>query len=39
MLRDIEHNIPPLWKGMGSWTYRGEKEVEPDGHNAKCGTI
>ena len=35
MLRDIEYKIPPLWRGMGPWTYHGEKEVESDGHNAK----
>jgi len=24
-----------MWTGMGTWAYSGEKEVEPDGNNAK----
>ena len=34
-LRDVSINIPPMWSGMGTWAYSGEKEVEPDGNNAK----
>jgi len=35
MVRDIEYKILPLYKGMGTWKYRGEKEVESDGQNSK----
>jgi hypothetical protein len=34
-LRDVFITIPPMWRGMGTWAYSGEKEVEPDSHNAK----
>tara|TARA_R110000782_G_scaffold139460_1_gene231999 strand:+ start:216 stop:467 length:252 start_codon:yes stop_codon:yes gene_type:complete len=34
-LRDVFITIPPMWNGMGTWAYSGEKEVEPDSHNAK----
>ena len=34
-LRDVFITIPPMWNGMGTWAYSGEKEVEPDGNNAK----
>jgi len=34
-LRDVFITIPPMWTGMGTWAYSGEKEVEPDGNNAK----
>ena len=35
ILRDVFITIPPMWNGMGTWAYSGEKEVEPDGNNAK----
>jgi hypothetical protein len=35
MLKDVFITIPPMWSGMGTWAYSGEKEVEPDSHNAK----
>jgi len=34
-LRDVFITIPPMWTGMGTWAYSGEKEIEPDGSNAK----
>jgi len=34
-LRDVFITIPPMWTGMGTWAYSGEKEIEPDGNNAK----
>ena len=34
-LRDVFITIPPMWTDMGTWAYSGEKEIEPDGNNAK----
>ncbi len=35
MLRHITYTIPPMWAGMGIWTYIGDCETECDGHNKK----
>jgi hypothetical protein len=35
MLKDVLIVIPPMWTGMGTWAYSGERDIEPDGHNSK----